>query len=178
LWSGSRYRPWVQTPIPHTKKQFLSWVWRCTPIIPSFGRLRQDDDEFQARLGHRVRPCLKKWKNVVLAPSAQYQCGKWPPLWWAHYGKVHSHWSFYCSALLWNHLSWILFPEFEGLTVHAPMSISCKALSLPSYLGLHVVMTGTWNGAATLQNWQLLKKLTTDVPYNPENWRDGDVAQW
>jgi hypothetical protein len=38
------------------------WVWWSMPIIPAFGRLRQEDPEFKTRMGYVVRPCLKKTK--------------------------------------------------------------------------------------------------------------------
>jgi hypothetical protein len=31
-----------------------------TPLIPTLRRLRQEDAKFQANLGYRGRPCLKK----------------------------------------------------------------------------------------------------------------------
>jgi hypothetical protein len=33
------------------------------PIISVLGRLRQEDQKFQASLGYKERPCLKKNKN-------------------------------------------------------------------------------------------------------------------
>jgi hypothetical protein len=33
------------------------------PVIPAFGRLRQEDEEFKACLGYAVRPHLKKNQN-------------------------------------------------------------------------------------------------------------------
>jgi hypothetical protein len=37
--------------------------WWCTPVIPAFGRLRQEDLEFKANVGYIVSPCLKKPKK-------------------------------------------------------------------------------------------------------------------
>jgi hypothetical protein len=31
---------------------FLSWVWRCSPVIPDLGGLRQEDPEFEASLDY------------------------------------------------------------------------------------------------------------------------------
>jgi hypothetical protein len=36
-----------------------SWAWWCTPVIPAFGRQRQEDGEFKTSLGYIARPCLK-----------------------------------------------------------------------------------------------------------------------
>jgi hypothetical protein len=36
------------------------WAWWHMLAIPVFGRLRQDDQEFQASLGYLIRTCLKK----------------------------------------------------------------------------------------------------------------------
>jgi hypothetical protein len=33
------------------------------PVIPALGRLRQEDCEFQARLGYIANFCLKEWKE-------------------------------------------------------------------------------------------------------------------
>jgi hypothetical protein len=33
------------------------------PVIPAFGTLKQEDQEFMASLGYMVTPCLKKTKN-------------------------------------------------------------------------------------------------------------------
>jgi hypothetical protein len=35
-------------------------VWWYTPIITTVRRLKQEDCEFEASLGYRVRSCLKK----------------------------------------------------------------------------------------------------------------------
>jgi hypothetical protein len=34
-------------------------VWCLTPVIPAFGRLRQEDWEFKCLLGYIARPCLE-----------------------------------------------------------------------------------------------------------------------
>jgi hypothetical protein len=37
-------------------------VWWHTPVMPAFRRLRQENCEFEARLGYIATPCLKKYK--------------------------------------------------------------------------------------------------------------------
>jgi hypothetical protein len=48
----------------HTHTHRYKWVdcvqvWWCTPVIPTCGRLRQEDGEFQASLGDITRPYSK-----------------------------------------------------------------------------------------------------------------------
>jgi ubiquinone/menaquinone biosynthesis C-methylase UbiE len=38
----------------------FSWAWWCMSIIPTLGRLRQEDYKFKAGLGYIVRPFLNK----------------------------------------------------------------------------------------------------------------------
>lgn len=41
-------------------------MWWCTPIIPAFRRLRQEDlHEFEASLNYIVRTCLKKKQKTI-----------------------------------------------------------------------------------------------------------------
>jgi hypothetical protein len=47
----------------HATRKNLSWVCRCTSIIPAFGSLRQDDLEFKCIMGYITRPRLKKKKK-------------------------------------------------------------------------------------------------------------------
>jgi hypothetical protein len=48
---------WVLDPgVVPALKNLRSWVWWCTPVIPAFGRLRQENGEFQCSLGCIVRP--------------------------------------------------------------------------------------------------------------------------
>jgi hypothetical protein len=54
------------------------WAWWCTPVIPVFRRLRQEDGEFQASLGSIVRPFLKINNNKSFLhplPQQYYQLG-------------------------------------------------------------------------------------------------------
>jgi hypothetical protein len=46
--------------IPASK--VTSPAWQCMPVIPAFGRLKQEDHEFEVILGYVVRSCLKKKK--------------------------------------------------------------------------------------------------------------------
>ena len=41
------------------KMKIKSRVWWCMPVIPVFGRLRQEDHRFVASLSILVRPCFK-----------------------------------------------------------------------------------------------------------------------
>jgi hypothetical protein len=68
-------------------KQFQKWscpVWWCIPTIPALKRLRQEDCEFQTRLGYLARLCLKQtnkksktkikngWASVAHACNPSY----------------------------------------------------------------------------------------------------------
>jgi hypothetical protein len=57
-----------------SKMAILSRAWWHTPIIPALRGLRQEDLEFEARLGYTVRfPSPKKGKdNFVLCEFALY----------------------------------------------------------------------------------------------------------
>jgi hypothetical protein len=35
-------------------------VWCCIPVIPAFGRLREENHKFKATLGYIVRPCQRE----------------------------------------------------------------------------------------------------------------------
>jgi hypothetical protein len=45
------------------KNPDFSQAWWCTPVIPAFRRLRQEDHGFEASLGYLVRPYLKRKKK-------------------------------------------------------------------------------------------------------------------
>jgi hypothetical protein len=38
-------------------------VWWCMSVIPAFRGLRQEDQEFYAKLGYKKIPCQKKKKK-------------------------------------------------------------------------------------------------------------------
>jgi hypothetical protein len=68
------------TPPGVQKKVSMSRVWWHTPIMPALQRVRQEDAQLQASLGHAVRLCLKKlnltwmWSQAKpnhLRPSVQ-----------------------------------------------------------------------------------------------------------
>jgi hypothetical protein len=40
-------------------------VWWYIPLIPGLRKLRQEDEKFEADLGHIVRPCPKKHKQNI-----------------------------------------------------------------------------------------------------------------
>jgi hypothetical protein len=44
-------------------KEAPGWVWWHISVIPAFGRLKQEDHEFEDSLGYIVRTCLLKKRN-------------------------------------------------------------------------------------------------------------------
>jgi hypothetical protein len=40
-----------------------NWAWWFTPVIPSLGRLKQEDHKLEASLDYIGRPCLKTKKK-------------------------------------------------------------------------------------------------------------------
>jgi hypothetical protein len=49
-------------PSEGISKECWDWVWWCLSVIPAFGTLEQEDQEFEVSLGYLVRFCLKKRK--------------------------------------------------------------------------------------------------------------------
>jgi hypothetical protein len=47
--------------------KILNAGWWYMPVIPTFRRLREEDCEFKASLGYRVRSCLQKNHSIGLA---------------------------------------------------------------------------------------------------------------
>jgi uncharacterized membrane protein len=46
-----------------TKKSIsvnIEWAWWYIPVIPALGRLRQEDQELEASLDYKAKPCLTK----------------------------------------------------------------------------------------------------------------------
>jgi hypothetical protein len=48
------------------KKKPDSCMWWYMPVTPAFGRLRQEDREFQANIVYIAKPCLKKKKRSLV----------------------------------------------------------------------------------------------------------------
>jgi hypothetical protein len=44
-------------------KKLESQAWWHTPVIPALRRLREEEHEFEVRLGYIIRPNLKKKKK-------------------------------------------------------------------------------------------------------------------
>jgi hypothetical protein len=44
---------------------FTCWAWWYMTIIPTVGKLRQEDKKFETSLGYMVRPCSKRLKEVL-----------------------------------------------------------------------------------------------------------------
>jgi hypothetical protein len=48
---------------PYLRNGCKSWVWWCTPVTPTLGRLRQEDLKFEVSLDYTVRPSFKNFKK-------------------------------------------------------------------------------------------------------------------
>jgi hypothetical protein len=56
---GPKFNPSTGGKIILKKSREKSWVWWCTLVIPSFGKLKWEVQKFMASLGYITRPCLK-----------------------------------------------------------------------------------------------------------------------
>jgi hypothetical protein len=45
-------------------------MWWFRPVIPAFGRQRQENHEFKAGLGYIARPCIKKNQQENISNKA------------------------------------------------------------------------------------------------------------
>jgi 3-phosphoglycerate kinase len=53
---------WVGSPIPPVKKKKPSHAWWLSAIVPTLGRLRQEDPKVKVNLSHTARPSHKRRK--------------------------------------------------------------------------------------------------------------------
>jgi hypothetical protein len=59
----------------------MGWVWWYIPVIPAFGKMRQEDQDFKAFLNSTTRPYFKKQQNkqtkirrMTVCISVLYMC--------------------------------------------------------------------------------------------------------
>jgi hypothetical protein len=50
-------------------------VWWCMPVIPPFGKLKQENQEFKANLGNIARHCEKRKEGREGEKYPQTRCG-------------------------------------------------------------------------------------------------------
>jgi hypothetical protein len=79
------------------KERKKSQVWRFSPVIPAFWRQRQENHEFVASLGYRVKCCLKKKKKKKRGRKKEKRAQ--PSLASA---KVHNQGNIHTCSLLWK----------------------------------------------------------------------------
>lgn len=59
-----------------SQSTLCSLEWWLTPVMPAFGRLRQEDYlEFKVRPGYKVRLSQEKKKKLIMSALASLCCG-------------------------------------------------------------------------------------------------------
>jgi hypothetical protein len=60
----------------------MGQVWWFTPIIPTLGRLRQENHEFETSLGYIARP-VSDFKKAMMVEDPSSELGSEPRLVWS-----------------------------------------------------------------------------------------------